>query len=92
MYLCLLYTSCTGSLGSSADNDIPHMVEKYAAMGRIHFMHIRNVKLLPDGSFEESGHLSANGSLDIVAIMKALHKNGFDGYVRPEDVYKRQGR
>lgn len=60
------------------------MVEKYAAMGRIHFMHIRNVKLLPDGSFEESGHLSANGSLDIVAIMKALHKNGFDGYVRPD--------
>ena len=77
-------TFCTGSLGSSADNDIPHMVEKYAAMGRIHFMHIRNVKLLPDGSFEESGHLSANGSLDIVAIMKALHKNGFDGYVRPD--------
>ena len=77
-------TFCTGSLGGSADNDIPHMVEKYAAMGRIHFMHIRNVKLLPDGSFEESGHLSANGSLDIVAIMKALHKNGFDGYVRPD--------
>ena len=77
-------TFCTGSLGSSADNDIPHMVEKYAAMGRIHFRHIRNVKLLPDGSFEESGHLSANGSLDIVAIMKALHKNGFDGYVRPD--------
>lgn len=77
-------TFCTGSLGSSAENDIPHMVEKYAAMGRIHFMHIRNVKLLPDGSFEESGHLSANGSLDIVAIMKALHKNGFDGYVRPD--------
>ncbi len=77
-------TFCTGSLGSSAENDIPHMVDKYAAMGRIHFMHIRNVKLLPDGSFEESGHLSANGSLDVVAIMKALHKNGFDGYVRPD--------
>ena len=77
-------TFCTGSLGSSAKNDIPHMVDKYSAMGRIHFMHVRNVKILPDGSFEETGHLSANGSLDIVAIMKALHKNGFDGYLRPD--------
>ncbi len=77
-------TFCTGSLGCSAKNDIPHMVDKYSAMGRIHFMHVRNVKILPDGSFEETGHLSANGSLDIVAIMKALHKNGFDGYLRPD--------
>ena len=46
-------------------------------------MHIRNVKILDDGSFEESGHLSANGSLDIVEIMRALHRNHFDGYVRP---------
>ena len=76
-------TFCTGSLGCSAKNDIPHMVDKYSAMGRIHFMHVRNVKILPDGSFEETGHLSANGSLDIVAIMKALHKHGFDGYLRP---------
>ena len=77
-------TFCTGSLGCSAKNDIPHRVDKYSAMGRIHFMHVRNVKILPDGSFEETGHLSANGSLDIVAIMKALHKNGFDGYLRPD--------
>jgi len=53
-------------------------------MGRIHFMHIRNVKLLEDGSFEESAHMSSYGSLDMVAIVKALHRNGFDGYVRPD--------
>ena len=77
-------TFCTGSLGCDAKNDIVHMVDKYAAMGRIHFMHIRNVKILDDGSFEESGHLSENGSLDIVEIMRALHRHGFDGYVRPD--------
>ncbi len=77
-------TFCTGSLGCDAKNDIVRMVDKYAAMGRIHFMHIRNVKILDDGSFEESGHLSANGSLDIVEIMRALHRNHFDGYVRPD--------
>jgi mannonate dehydratase len=60
------------------------MVDKYSKMGRIHFMHVRNVKLYPDDSFEESAHYSPCGSLDIVAILKALHKNGFDGYLRPD--------
>ncbi|MDF2484056.1 MAG: uxuA1 [Herbinix sp.] len=77
-------TFCTGSLGSASFNHIVEMVDKYSAQGRIHFMHIRNVKLLEDGSFEESAHYSPCGSMDIVAIMKALHKNGFDGYVRPD--------
>ena len=77
-------TFCTGSLGSAHFNDIVRMVDKYSAMGRIHFMHIRNVKLLEDGSFEESAHFSPCGSMDIVAIVKALHKNNYQGYVRPD--------
>jgi mannonate dehydratase len=60
------------------------MVDKYSAQGRIHFMHVRNVKLLEDGGFEESAHYSSYGSLDIVEIMKVLHKNNFDGYLRPD--------
>lgn len=78
--LCL----CTGSLGCAESNDIPAMVRKYAAMGRIAFMHIRNVKILEDGSFEERAHLSSCGSLDIAEIVKALAENGYDGYVRPD--------
>lgn len=77
-------TFCTGSLGSGSFNDIPAMIAKFAAMDRIHFMHVRNVKLLGEGSFEESAHVSSYGSLDIVAIMKALHDNGFNGYLRPD--------
>ena len=38
--LCL----CTGSLGCAKFNDIPSMVRKYSSMGRIGFMHMRNVK------------------------------------------------
>ena len=49
---------CTGSLGCACFNDIPKMVAKYAKMDRIAFMHIRNVLLLEDGSFEETGHIS----------------------------------
>lgn len=77
-------TFCTGSLGSASFNDVVKMVDKYSAMDRIHFMHIRNVKLMEDGSFEESAHFSPCGSLDIVEIVKVLHKNKFDGYVRPD--------
>lgn len=77
-------TLCTGSLGSSKENDIVHLVDKYSEMGRIHFLHFRNVLLLPDGSFEESAHYSACGSLDMVGILKVLHKNGFTGYIRPD--------
>lgn len=77
-------TLCTGSLGSGAFNDVPKLVDKYAGMGRIHFMHVRNIKLTEDGGFEESAHFSPAGSLDMVAIMRALHKHHYAGYVRPD--------
>ena len=78
--LCL----CTGSLGCAKFNNIPAMVRKYSEMGRIGFMHIRNVKIMDDGSFEERAHLSSCGSLDMYEIVKALVETGFDGYVRPD--------
>ena len=77
-------TFCTGSLGSGDFNDVVKMIDKYSAQNRIHFIHIRNVKLLDDGSFEESAHYSPKGSLDIVEIMKTLYQNKFDGYIRPD--------
>ena len=76
-------TLCIGSLGCSSKNDVVKMAAKYAGMGRIHFAHLRNVKILPDG-FEETAHLSECGSLDMYAVVKALVGNGFDGYVRPD--------
>lgn len=77
-------TLCTGSLGCVKSNNIYEMIDKYSAQGRIHFMHVRNVKILDDGSFEESAHCSSCGSLDIVKIMEILHKNNFEGYLRPD--------
>ncbi len=76
-------TLCTGSLGCSGRNNVAKMAAKYAAMGRIHFVHMRNVAVLDNG-FEERAHLSACGTLDMYAIMKALYDNGFDGYIRPD--------
>lgn len=77
-------TLCSGSLGCTKANDYTAMVKKYGAMGRIHFAHVRNIKILDDGSFEESGHLSECGSLDVVEILKAYQEVNFKGYLRPD--------
>lgn len=77
-------TLCSGSLGCSKENDFVKMVKKYSRMGRVHFAHIRNVKILEDGSFEESAHYSPCGSLDVVDVLKAYHETGFDKYIRPD--------
>ncbi len=75
-------TLCSGSLGASPDNDIADMVHAFA--DRIHFAHIRNIKITGDRCFEEAGHKTECGSLDIFGIIKAYHDEGFDGYIRPD--------
>ena len=34
--------------------------------------------------FEESAHLSEDGTFDMYAIIKALYEDGFDGPIRPD--------
>ncbi len=77
-------TLCSGSLGGDAKNDIPAIVHEFGSRGRIHFAHLRNVKVNDHGDFEETAHKSECGSLDMLAIVKAYHDVGFDGYVRPD--------
>lgn len=86
-------TLCSGSLGVSRDNDIVDLVHSFA--DRIHFAHIRNIKITGENSFEEAAHKTECGSLDIFAIIKAYHDEGFDGYIRPDHgrmIWGEQGR
>lgn len=74
-------TFCTGSLGANLENDLPSMIRQVG--NRIYFAHLRNIKV--DGRhFNETSHLSADGSLDLYEIVKALQDVGFDGYIRPD--------
>ncbi len=75
-------TFCTGSFGTSPENDLPGTIR--ALKGRIHFAHVRNLKFIAPGEFEEAAHLSADGSFDMYEIMKALYDIGFDGPIRPD--------
>ena len=76
-------TLCTGSLGTNPQNDIPSIIKAIGGK-RIHFAHLRNLKHNGPGNFEESAHLSSDGSLDMYEIVKALYDCGFDGPIRPD--------
>jgi mannonate dehydratase len=78
--LCL----CTGSLGSNPENDIPSIVRRFGAQGRIACMHIRNIKHLDHRRFREASHLSREGDLDMYAVVKAAYETCPDVYIRPD--------
>ena len=76
-------TFCAGSYGTNPNNDLPAMIRELK--GRIHFAHVRNLRF-NDGrnDFEEAAHLSADGSFDMHAVIRALYDIGFDGPIRPD--------
>ncbi|WBU50175.1 mannonate dehydratase [Kosakonia pseudosacchari] len=77
-------TLCTGSIAEDPDNNAYQILAEFTRRKRIHFAHVRNIKLIKDKDFYESAHLSRYGSLDMFQIMKSLYDNGFDGYIRPD--------
>ncbi len=86
-------TFCTGSLGARADNDLPAMIRGLG--DRIHFAHLRNVRITGDRAFHETPHPSRFGDVDMLRVMRALHEVGFTGPARPDHgrmVWGEQGR
>jgi mannonate dehydratase len=85
-------TFCTGSLGVAPENDLPAMARRFAAMGRIHFAHCRNVRR--DGAsanggggrrkFHEVPHPSRFGDVDMAAVLSSLRDGQFAGPMRPD--------
>ncbi len=75
-------TLCTGSLGTNLENNLPDIIR--VLKGRIHFAHVRNLKFHSPTDFEESAHLSSDGTFDMYEIMRALYETGFNGPIRPD--------
>ena len=61
-------TLCAGSLASRVSGDPLGIARRFAS--RIHFAHLRNVHVEPDGSFCETPHLA--GDVDVVALVQVL--------------------
>jgi mannonate dehydratase len=75
-------TFCTGSLGTSVDNDLPAMVSQFA--DRINFVHLRNVEITGDKSFYEVAHSAPSGNVDMAAVIEALVEIDYTGPIRPD--------
>jgi mannonate dehydratase len=75
-------TLCTGSLGPNINNNLPEIIREFS--DRIHFAHIRNVKVFENGDFIETAHRDSEGTIDVFQVLKAYHDTGFDGYIRPD--------
>jgi mannonate dehydratase len=77
-------TVCTGSLGADPRNDLPAIIHHLGGAGRVHFMHCRNVERTGERRFHETPHPSAFGSVDMLAVMRALRDVGYAGPMRPD--------
>jgi mannonate dehydratase len=86
-------TLCTGCFGANPDNDVPAAIRQFGK--RIHFTHVRNIKISGPCTFCETSHYSADGSLDIYEIMRAYHDIDYQGYIRPDHgrmIWNEKGR
>ncbi len=80
---------CVGTLSEMSDefggragfNDIYHMVDHYSGTGRIGYVHFRNVK----GNVPYYDEMFVDdGDVDMIELMRILHKNNFDGVLIPD--------
>lgn len=78
--LCL----CSGSLGANPENDFPELVRYFGKLGKVNFMHARNIKLMGERSFHESSHLSTDGSIDMYEVIRSLREFNYEGPIRPD--------
>lgn len=74
-------TFCTGSLGTLPENDLPNMIRRFK--DRIHFVHVRNVKITDFQSFYEVAHTDET-HINVREVMQALVDIGYRGPLRPD--------
>jgi mannonate dehydratase len=77
-------TLCTGSIAEDPSNDVYAILAEFCKRDRIPFAHVRNIKFTENKDFYEAPHKSEYGSLDMYKVLKAMHDNGFNGYIRPD--------
>jgi len=72
---------CVGSLAEMTEGDIYQVVEEYSRQGKVAYVHLRNVKGKAP-HYRET--FIDEGDVDMVRVLRTLHRNGFDGVVIPD--------
>ena len=77
---------CQGNFTLMTD-DLPSVIRRFGEQGKIHFVHLRDVRGTPD-NFKEAFH--DDGQTDLVECMRAYRDIGYEGVCRP-DHYPKMG-
>ncbi len=78
---CNQFEFCVGTLAEMSEGDIYEATAKYAAAGRLGYLHVRNVRgKVPH--YEET--FIDEGDVDFPRIIRILKENGFDGVLIPD--------
>jgi mannonate dehydratase len=75
-------TLCQGNFTLMTD-DLPGVIRRFGRLGKIFFVHFRDVRGTAD-RFAETWH--DDGMTDMLACMKAYRDIGFEGVMRPDHV------
>ena len=72
---------CIGTLAEMTEGDVYKTVDRYSRAGRVAYVHLRNITgKVPH--YRET--FIDDGDVDIVEVLRILHRNGFDGVVIPD--------
>jgi mannonate dehydratase len=72
---------CVGTLAEMTHGDVYEATERYSAQERIAYVHLRNIRgKVPH--YQET-HID-EGDIDVLRILRILHKNRFTGVVIPD--------
>jgi mannonate dehydratase len=72
---------CVGSIAEMTEGDVYATIDEYSRSGKIAYIHLRNVRgKVP--SYREA--FLDDGDVDILRVMRILHRNGFDGVIIPD--------
>jgi mannonate dehydratase len=72
---------CLGTLAEMTEGDVYEAADRYTRMGQVCYIHFRNVK----GKVPHYTEVFVDeGDLDMVRILRILHKNNYDGVLIPD--------
>jgi len=77
---------CQGNFALMTD-DLPAVIRNFGTQGKIHFVHMRDVRGTPE-HFQEAFH--DDGQSDLVECLRAYRDVGYEGVLRP-DHYPKMG-